>query len=288
MQIEDQYLRLLRELLDQPESSDRTGTGTRKAFGRQLRHDLSQGFPLLTTKRVWLKGVAEELQWFLSGSTSIKPLVDEDVSIWTPNAYAEYCGRTENPVSLQEFENRIRSGEAPESWSELGPVYGSQWRGFGGVDQIQELVKGLRQNPDSRRHVVSAWNPPELSQMCLPPCHFAFQCFSRELETGERELSLMWSQRSADAFLGLPFNLASYALLTHVLAEATGHVPGAVIGSLGDVHLYANHIQQAREQLSREPFELPELVLEQESVTEFSATATGYDHHPSIQAPIAT
>lgn len=231
-----QYLELLQHVLDHGhEKSDRTGTGTRAVFGWQSRYDLTEGFPLLTTKKLHTRSIIHELLWFLRGDTNVRSLNEVGVSIW--NEWAD-----------------------PES-GELGPVYGYQWRSWpspdgGSVDQIAKLVEGLRTNPDSRRHIVTAWNPGQVDEMALPPCHCLFQFY-----VAGGKLSCQLYQRSADIFLGVPFNIASYALLTHMVAQAVDLEPGEFIHTLGDAHLYNNHLEQARLQLSRQPGRLPRLIL---------------------------
>jgi thymidylate synthase len=243
---------------------DRTGTGTVSVFGHQMRFDLRQGFPLLTTKRVHTRSVIAELLWFISGSTNIKWLHEQGVTIWDEWADAD---------------------------GELGPVYGYQWRSWptpdaGHIDQLAAVISSIRSNPDSRRHLVSAWNVADLADMALPPCHTMFQFYV----AGGR-LSCQLYQRSADVFLGVPFNIASYALLTHMVARVTGLEPGDFVHTLGDAHLYLNHLDQARLQLTREPRPLPRLVLaERDSIDAFEigdVVLEGYDPHPSIKAPIA-
>ena len=295
---DEKYLSYVSDVLENGhQSDDRTGTGTIKTFGRRLEFDLSDGFPLLTTKAVWFKGVFEELMWMLRGETNIQPLVQEGVSIWTDWPYEQYKERVEGigiePISQEEFEDRVAEDNSfARDFGDLGPVYGKQWRDFGGVDQIQRLLDGLRNNPDSRRHIVNAWNPAELESMALPPCHYGFQCWTRELGGGDRELSLMWNQRSVDSSLGLPFNIASYALLTHLLAQQVGMKPGKVVFNGGDCHIYYNHTDQVRKQLSREPRQPPTLSLPDppDSITgyEFSdVEVVGYNPHPPIKAPIS-
>jgi thymidylate synthase len=250
------YLEYLQDILDHGRPHrDRTGTGTIRVFGRRMRFDLSEGFPLLTTKRVWFRGVAAELLWFLSGETSIRPLVARGVSIWTDWPLERYREATGEEITREEFERRILDDEAfARDWGDLGPVYGKQWRDFRGpdgrVDQIERLMESLREDPGSRRHLVSAWHPAQLGEMALPPCHYAFQCFV-EGEPGDGRLSLMWQQRSVDSFLGLPFNIASYALLTHMLARQADLTPHELIFSGGDCHVYRNHLEKAREHLER-------------------------------------
>jgi len=260
------YLQLLDEVLNHGlDRDDRTGVGTRGLFGRQIRFDLSQGFPLLTTKKVHIRSVIYELLWFLKGDTNIKWLTDHGVTIW--DEWADENG-------------------------ELGPVYGRQWRSWRSpdgatIDQIAQVEKEIRTNPQSRRLIVSAWNVADVAEMALPPCHLLFQFYV----AGDR-LSCQLYQRSADLFLGVPFNIASYALLTMMMAEVTGLKPGEFVHTLGDVHLYRNHFDQAREQLSRHPRPLPKMQINSRpnSVNDFvfdDFTLTDYDPHPRIKAPVA-
>ena len=259
------YLDLLADILANGVlREDRTGTGTLGVFGRQIRFDLARGFPLLTTKRVHFKSVALELLWFLRGDTNVRWLQAQGVTIWDEWADAE---------------------------GELGPVYGHQWRSWAApdgrsIDQITKLVEGLKANPSSRRHVVSAWNPAEVDDMALPPCHCLFQFF-----VAEGRLSCQLYQRSADVFLGVPFNIASYALLTQMIAQVVGLAPGEFVHSFGDAHLYVNHVDQARTQLARPPRDLPRLVLApRTSLFDYAyedMTLQGYDPHPLIRAPVA-
>ena len=274
--IEKQYQGILRKLvLYGKEKSDRTGTGTLSYFGDQIRHNMSEGFPLLTTKKMAVKTMMTELKWFLKGRTDIQYLRDNNCKIWDGDY--EKSGRTDG---------------------ELGPIYGKQWRNWTSqkfnvakgegylleIDQIAKLIVDIKKNPDSRRLMVSAWNVGELDEMTLPPCHYGFQCYVQD-----GKLSLMWSQRSVDSFLGLPFNIASYATLLLLLCEETGLKPGELIGNLGDVHLYKNHIQQAKEQIVREPFNLPKIDLINVDVLngEFGYTLIDYEHHPAIKAPLS-
>ncbi|MHA7217480.1 thymidylate synthase [Arthrobacter sp. MDT1-48-3] len=251
--------------------SDRTGTGTRSVFGRQLRFDLSESFPLITTKRVHFKSVALELLWFLRGDSNVRWLQERGVSIW--NEWADDDG-------------------------ELGPVYGVQWRSWptpdgGHIDQIAQVVEALKSNPDSRRHLVSAWNVSEIADMALPPCHVFFQFYvSPGTDDGPGKLSCQLYQRSADTFLGVPFNIASYALLTLMMAQQTGLEPGEFIWTGGDVHVYDNHVEQVAEQLSREPYPYPRIELKRTPASIFDYTLEDFDvvdyqHHPTIKAPVA-
>lgn len=290
------YLGYLKDILENGTShSDRTGTGTLRVFGRQLKFDLTAGFPLLTTKHVWFDGVVEELLWFLRGETNIQPLVKEGVSIWTDWPLENYRDKTGHNISREDFEARIASDDGfAKKWGDLGPVYGKQWRDFEGpekrVDQISRLVKEIKARPESRRHLVSAWHPAQVDSTALPPCHYAFQCYV-EGEPGNGRLSLMWQQRSVDSFLGLPFNIASYALLTHLLAQQTNLSPHKLIFSGGDCHIYQNHLTQVKEQLTREPLDLPQLHIEKrDSIFNYTTgdiEIENYEHHPPLEAPIA-
>ena len=400
-QIDKKYTELLQDILDNGvEKKDRTGTGTLSVFGRQIHHKMSEGFPLLTTKKMAWKTMVVELLWFLRGETNIKFLLDYDCHIWDGDAYKNYLvhtisgvnngfdkikGYLDNclvefngeyehfnnpsfqygyrPYTQEEFINKIKNDdEFAKRWGELGPVYGKQWRSwrtesehidgvsyayYPKIDQIQNLINDLKTNPDSRRLMVSAWNVGELDQMVLPPCHYGFQVYTRELSASERityknckktelfdshelydfiknnenvtidldevvhkecdelniptrAISLMWNQRSVDTFLGLPFNIASYGLLLEIIAKMTNMVPDELIGNLGDVHLYSNHIEQAKEQIGREPFELPTLKmnpiflanLEHKGFDEaingqVNFELENYQSHPSIKAPLS-
>ena len=267
---ERQYLDLLADILaNGVQRGDRTGTGTLGVFGRQMRFDLAQGFPLLTTKKLHRKSIILELLWFLRGDTNIRWLQERGVSIW--DEWADPTG-------------------------ELGPVYGKQWRSWAApdgrvIDQIAAVVEGLKADPYSRRHIVSAWNPAEVEDMALPPCHCLFQFFVAPSESGAGKLSCQLYQRSADVFLGVPFNIASYALLTLMVAQVTGLEPGEFIHTLGDAHLYLNHLDQAKLQLSREPLPFGQMTLVlRDDLFGFEFedfTLTAYRHHPSIPAPIA-
>jgi len=279
-------------LLGGTKKEDRTGTGTLSVFGRQIRHNMADGFPLLTTKKMAVKTMVTELKWFLKGDTNIKYLVDNGCNIWNGDAYKKYAEQLvpgfHGPWYTQEqFIELIKTNDAfARDWGELGPIYGTQWRewNYTDIDQIQNLIKDLKTNPDSRRLMVSAWNVGELEQMILPPCHYGFQCY-----VANGKLSLMWNQRSVDTFLGLPFNIASYGLLLLLLCEETGLKAGELIGNLGDVHLYSNHLEQAEEQLTREPFKLPTIKLSNVDILsgEFDYEVLDYESHPSIKAPLS-
>jgi len=378
--LDKDYQALLQDILDNGhQKGDRTGTGTISVFGRQIRHKMSEGFPLLTTKKMYFKGIVTELLWFLRGDTNIKYLVDNDCHIWDGDAYKNYRSKSkdidlpenlynkliddlnkdamfpiDNPsrmLSQEEFINKIKTDdEFAKQWGELGPVYGKQWRDWGGrpiqsliekeivggkyvhgIDQIANLINDLKTNPDSRRLIVNAWNVGELDQMVLPPCHYGFQVYTRELSweeqvqwvmkntnvemenlyiveeiakdtTPKRAISLMWNQRSVDTFLGLPFNIASYGLLLEIIAKAVNMVPDELVGNLGDVHLYSNHVEQAKEQISREPYELPALKMMKTDeffkelgndlslITHLDNTdfvIENYQSHPAIKAPLS-
>ena len=371
------------------EKKDRTGTGTISVFGRQIRHKMSEGFPLLTTKKMAWKTMVTELLWFLRGDTNIKFLVDNGCHIWDGDAYKNYCKWYDSQDDVEkvyegavlptqeEFINRIKTDDKfAKKWGELGPIYGKQWRDWNGkdevnltnerdkngylkfeknhiagVDQIQNLINELKTNPDSRRLMVNAWNVGDLEKMILPPCHYGFQMYTRELSLNERgevfkktypdksvsdfapggmevqslghqlttrynnaniptrAISLMWNQRSVDTFLGLPFNIASYGLLLEIIAKEVNMVPDELIGNLGDVHLYSNHIEQSKEQIERIPYELPTVKITErnwymhEAVKEHLGEKTfnekimsyrpdcfeliGYQSHPSIKAPLS-
>lgn len=399
--LDKQYQDLLQDILNNGvEKKDRTGTGTISVFGRQFRHKMSDGFPLLTTKKMAWKTMVTELLWFLKGDTNIKYLVDNNCHIWDGDAYKKYessVGLSSNPhdykidsvssvegmegmgafkirgpFTKEEFIEKIKTDDRfAKKWGELGPIYGKQWRkwsyptGIGStgsfnsqksesksngysttfnlIDQIANLINDLKTNPDSRRLMVNAWNVGELNQMVLPPCHYGFQLYARELtlrERGElftktypgksvndfapggmevqsfkfqlesrydkaniptRGLSLMWNQRSVDTFLGLPFNIASYGLLLEIIAKEVNMVPDELIGNLGDVHLYSNHIEQAKEQIERTSFELPKLIIDifdetnhyigdMDDISEYNIEQfklENYQSHPSIKAPLS-
>ncbi len=311
--------------------TDRTGTGTISVFGRQIRHKMSEGFPLLTTKKMAWKSIVTELLWFLRGDTNIKYLVDNNCHIWDGDAYKGYEAQcvthSVDPMSKEQFISAIKldNNKQPHfipdltgyKLGDLGPIYGAQWRkwngpyddGFGeSIDQIANLISELQSNPDSRRLMVSAWNVGELDKMVLPPCHYGFQVYTRPTTREEkivnpekyRAISLMWNQRSVDTFLGLPFNIASYGLLLEIIAKAVDMVPDELIGNLGDTHLYLNHIEQAKEQISRESFELSTLQfnpiflanLEHKGLDEaingqVNFQLENYQSHPAIKAPLS-
>jgi thymidylate synthase len=312
--LDAQYQDLLQAILDYGvEKKDRTGTGTKSIFGYTIRHKMSWGFPLLTTKKMAWKTMVTELLWFLRGDTNIKFLVDNNCHIWDGDVWSNYSKKIianniqlipaiDLPETKEEFINKIKTDdEFAENWGELGPIYGKQWRqwqNYNGyhldepIDQIQNLINELKTNPDSRRLMVSAWNVGELDQMVLPPCHYGFQVYTRELSLEERldlasktydvfdpldfsipakvdhdeidklypvpkrAISLMWNQRSVDTFLGLPFNIASYGLLLEIIAKMVNMVPDELIGNLGDTHLYLNHVEQAKEQIERTSFDI--------------------------------
>jgi thymidylate synthase len=379
--LDKKYQQLLSDIIEfGVEKKDRTGTGTISEFGHQIRHKMSEGFPLLTTKKMAWKTMVTELLWFLRGDTNIKYLVDNGCHIWDGDAYKNYekwfwdnvppKADISGKLSQEEFINKIKTDdEFAKKWGELGPIYGKQWRswskfhptmhengytlpaGHTNIDQIKNLINDLKTNPDSRRLMVNAWNVGELDKMTLPPCHYGFQVYTRELSLEERlciadkfnpliredcltkthhpdeteelklvyrhefldslgpnvvpqrrAISLMWNQRSVDTFLGLPFNIASYGLLLEVIAKEVNMVPDELIGNLGDTHLYSNHIEQAKEQIGREPYELPSLEihrtlfefgkpdpnkLDLDYYSIYSFELSGYQSHPSIKAPLS-
>jgi thymidylate synthase len=350
--IDKQYQLLLKDIIDNGvKKEDRTGTGTISVFGRQIRHKMSEGYPLLTTKKMAFKTMVTELLWFLRGDTNIKYLVDNGCHIWDGDAWANYQRKMLEKfyddttiagyaiTNEEDFIKKIKTDdEFAKQWGELGPIYGAQWRSWEGLnsntDQIANLINDLKTNPDSRRFMVNAWNVGEMDNMVLPPCHYGFQLYTRELTLDERlkywtdslgksvhyaddfghskldalkvprrTISLMWNQRSVDTFLGLPFNIASYALLLQIIAKEVNMVPDELIGNLGDVHLYSNHIQQAKEQMRRESFELPKVSKKDEyhylmsenipfaeKVKQFKPDwfkLENYQSHPSIKAPLS-
>jgi thymidylate synthase len=321
--LDKKYQQLLSDIIEfGVEKEDRTGTGTISEFGHQIRHKMSEGFPLLTTKKMHWNSIVTELLWFLRGDTNIKFLLDYDCHIWDGDAYKNYASKTsldaDGQLTKEEFIKKIRTDEAfATQWGNLGPIYGAQWRNWNGIDQIQNLINELKSNPDSRRLMVSAWNVDELNQMVLPPCHYGFQLYTRKTTREEkivnpgkyRAISLMWNQRSVDTFLGLPFNIASYGLLLEIIAKEVNMIPDELIGNLGDVHLYKNHIEQAKEQISRTSFDLPTIEITERNwyqhqlVKERLGEKTldeklksyrpdcfeliGYESHPKIKAPLS-
>lgn len=304
------YQDLLQEILDQGhERKDRTGVGTYSLFGRQVRFNLEEGFPILTTKQVPFGLVKSELTWFLSGNTNIRYLLQHNNHIWDEWAFEawvqspDYTGpdmedfgrrSLADPAfsdlyqqEMAAFQDRILEDDAfARQYGDLGPIYGKQWRDFGGVDQVSQVIDQLKANPHSRRHLVLAWNPPEIPAMALPPCHALFQFY-----VAEGRLSCQLYQRSADIFLGVPFNIASYALLTHLVAREVGLVAGDFVHTFGDVHLYKNHQDPAKLLLSRQARPLPQLVIESQadifSIQPQEIRLEGYQPHPKIKAPIA-
>jgi len=364
--VDKQYQELLSAILKHGvEKKDRTGTGTKSIFGYTFRHNMAWGFPLLTTKKMAWKTMVTELLWFLRGDTNIKYLVDNNCHIWDGDAYKRYsiiAGMSTQVESLtqEEFINKIKTDdEFAKQWGELGPIYGKQWRNWvrkttrdekivepgvyeTSIDQIANLINDLKTNPDSRRLMVNAWNVGELDQMTLPPCHYGFQVYTRELSRVERvddynskfenkievpfikvnlgdaientidtsltqaniptrAISLMWNQRSVDTFLGLPFNIASYGLLLEIIAKAVNMVPDELIGNLGDTHIYLNHIEQAKEQIGREPMKLPKLIIDKfdennhyigdmDDISEYNINQfklENYQSHSTIKAPLS-
>jgi thymidylate synthase len=352
--LDKQYQDLLQTILDYGvEKQDRTTTGTKSIFGYTIRHKMSEGFPLLTTKKMAFQTMVTELIWFLRGDTNIKFLVENGCHIWDGDAFANYYRNFEKYlntlpegsevdfiINKDKFINKIKTDdEFAKKWGELGPIYGKQWRRWHtswdvvedkskeagvrrvekGIDQIQNLINDLKTNPDSRRLMVSAWNVGELDEMTLPPCHYGFQVYTRELNLDERidiynsgkvpmnrssdyfhehmdsygiprrAISLMWNQRSVDTFLGLPFNIASYGLLLEMIAKEVNMVPDELIGNLGDVHLYSNHIEQAKEQIIRMPIGLPTIEITELNLLEGSVCVElkNYIHHDPIKAPLS-
>ncbi len=298
---EYQYLDLLQDILDNGTyKDDRTGTGTYSVFGRQIRFNLSEGFPLLTTKKVFLRGIIHELLWFLQGDQNIKYLVDNNVHIWDSWPYRFYKESiekiNETPLDMKGFIEEIKeSNKFAEKWGNLGPVYGVQWRHWKSadgheVDQINRLIEQIKSNPNSRRLIVSAWNASDIEEMAkagLPPCHTLFQFYVLN-----GRLSCQLYQRSADMFLGVPFNIASYSLLTLMIAHVTGLKPGDFVHTFGDAHIYKNHVTQVKEQLSRDPRPFPLIHINPKVKDIFSftfedITLENYDPHPAIKAPVA-
>ena len=349
--IDRQYTALLQDILDNGVlKQDRTGTGTLSIFGRQIRHRMSEGFPLITTKKMHWKSIVVELLWFLNGRTDLKYLLDHDCNIWNGDCYRAYLknGREDKPYTKEEFIEKIKTDKTfADRFGNLGPIYGKQWRSWTGwshyknntliqtfgqdVDQIANLISELKTNPDSRRLMVNAWNAADVENgsMVLPPCHYGFQVYTRELNLDERlklrdvdidmdiddaikrddrniirkyldytntptrAISLMWSQRSVDTGLGLSFNIASYGLLLMMIAKQVNMIPDELIGNLGDVHLYLNHIEPIEEQLTREPFELPTVKISDRVINDISEYTLddiileNYRSHPSIKMPLS-
>jgi len=289
--LDKQYQDLLKKVIEKGSNKeDRTGTGTVSIFGESIRHNMSDGFPILTTKKVAFKTMVTELKWFLKGDTNIKYLVDNNCNIWNGDAYKDYQRACAYMLEMEdytqeEYINRVKTDDDfARTWGDLGPVYGKQWRNVNGVDQLENLITGIINNPDSRRHLVDSWNVSELDKMTLPPCHLLFQCY-----VNDGKLSLMWTQRSADLFLGVPFNISSYGLLLLLLCKETNLEPGELIGNFGDVHLYKNHLNQASEQILRKPYDLPKLDLTYYDIYrgDFDVELVDYKHHPAIKAPLS-
>ena len=287
-----QYLDLCKHILENGETrKDRTGTGTISTFGYQMRFNLQDGFPLLTTKKVFYRGIFEELLWFLSGSTNIKPLVDKKVGIWNEWPYKDYTNsKNYKGETLEEFVEKIRNDQDfADKYGNLGPVYGKQWRDFGGVDQIKELVENIKKDPFSRRHMVVAYNPAEVKNMALPPCHSLFQFY---VSADGKKLSCQLYQRSGDVFLGVPFNIASYSLLLAMVAQVCDLEPYEFVHTFGDAHIYLNHVDQIYEQLTRTPRKLPKLVLNPEvkDIFDFKyedIKIEDYDPYPAIKGAVS-
>ncbi len=287
-----QYLELCKTILEKGiKKEDRTGTGTISYFGYQMRFDLNEGFPLVTTKRVHLKSIIHELLWFISGSTNIKYLVDNDVRIWNEWPYEIYKKSEEfKNETIEEFALKIKEDdEFAKKWGELGPVYGKQWRDFNGegIDQLENLINQLKNNPYSRRHIICAWNPCEVDQMALPPCHSFIQFY-----VNDGKLSCQLYQRSGDVFLGIPFNIASYALFTMMIAQVTGLKLGDFVHTIGDAHIYSNHIEQINKQLSRDVRELPQMLINPNvtSIYDFKYEdfeLVNYNPHKGIKGKVA-
>ena len=286
-----QYLELCEQVLKNGiKKDDRTNTGTISYFGCQTRYNLSEGFPLLTTKKMHLKSIIHELLWFISGDTNIKYLCDNKVRIWDDWPFENYKSSDDyQGETIKEFAEKIRQDkDFALNYGELGPVYGKQWRDFFGVDQIENLIDQIKKNPYSRRLIVSAWNPAKIDEMALPPCHAFFQFYV----SGDKKLSCQLYQRSADIFLGVPFNIASYSLLLMMVAQVTGYEVGEFVHTLGDAHIYSNHIEQVNTQLSREPKSLPKMKINPEvkSIFDFKFEdfeLVDYESHSRIKAPIA-
>ncbi|MEG0823073.1 MAG: thymidylate synthase [Erysipelotrichaceae bacterium] len=287
-----QYIELCKHILENGEQRiDRTNTGTKAVFGYQMRFNLLEGFPLLTTKKVYFRSCAEELLWFLTGNTNIRPLVLKNVRIWNEWPYETYKNSKDyKNETLDEFIEKIKNDEEfANKYGELGPVYGKQWRDFNGVDQITKLIAGLKNNPFSRRHIISAWNPAQVDEMALPPCHTFMQFY---VSADKKYLSCQLYQRSADLFLGVPFNIASYSLLTMMIAQVCGYEAKEFIHTFGDVHIYNDHMDQINEQISREPYPLCKLKINPDvnNIFDFSIEdfeVVDYKSHPKIVGKVS-
>ncbi|MDY0317708.1 MAG: thymidylate synthase [Candidatus Izemoplasmatales bacterium] len=284
-----QYLNFLNHILENGQrKDDRTNTGIISTFGYQMRFNLEEGFPLLTTKKVHFKSVVHELLWFIKGDTNIKYLVDNDVRIWNEWPYRNFTQTEEfNGETQDEFVKRIKEdSNFAKKHGNLGPVYGKQWRDFNGFDQLKTIIEEIKSNPSSRRLIVNSWNPPQIKDMALPPCHMMFQFY-----VSDNKLSLQMYQRSADAFLGVPFNIASYALLLALVAKVTNLEPFELVHTIGDAHIYLNHLDQVNTQLNREPRKLPKLILaDKENIEDFvyeDIALIEYNPHPTIKGKVA-
>lgn len=285
-----QYLDLCRHVMDNgTQKDDRTNTGTKSVFGYQMRFDLKAGFPLVTTKKVHLKSIIYELLWFIKGDTNIKYLVDHGVRIWNEWPYESYKKSSDyQGEDIKAFAEKIKTDDVfAQKYGDLGPVYGAQWRNFAGVDQLQYILDELKHNPTSRRMILSAWDPSKIHDMALPPCHTLIQFY-----VADGKLSLQLYQRSADIFLGVPFNIASYSLLLMMVAQVTGYKVGEFVHTLGDAHIYQNHFDQVRLQLSRDPRPLPKMIINPNVTSLFDFVfedfvLEGYDPHPAIKGEVA-
>ena len=287
-----QYIDFAKHVLENGmKKGDRTGTGTISTFGYQFRCDLSEGFPLLTTKKVFYKGILKELLWIISGSTNIRPLVLDNVRIWNEWPYEGYKkSKDYNGETIEEFVEKIKEDEEfAKKYGELGPVYGKQWRDFFGVDQLLKVEHDLKNNPFSRRHIICAWNAKEVDNMALPPCHAFIQFY---VSGDGKKLSCQLYQRSADIFLGVPFNIASYATLLAIMADVCGYEVGEFVHTFGDAHIYLDHVEQIQEQISREPRKLPKLIIKNHhnSVVDYvyeDFEIVDYDPHPAIKGKVS-
>jgi thymidylate synthase len=284
-----EYLNFLQHILDNGEQKpDRTNTGIISTFGYQMRFNLTEGFPLLTTKKVHFKSIVHELLWFIKGDTNIKYLVDNNVRIWNEWPYRNFKNSSDFQGETQEeFIDKIKNDlEFAKKHGNLGPVYGKQWRDFNGYDQLKEIISEIKNNPESRRLIISSWNPPQIKDMALPPCHMMFQFY-----VANGKLSLQMYQRSADAFLGVPFNIASYALLLMLVAKVTNLIPYELVHTVGDAHIYLNHLDQVNTQLAREPKKLPKLTLaDKNNIEDFTyedIQLIDYNPHPLIKGKVA-